>query len=95
MYFCLSTRGGQAKPRCKVICLCRSLLFCKGCEKQCTLPLRKRAVSFTLRKPKDKMIQLHFGNRDMVSAQTLPTRQPSSQQLKSSNNKAFLSSIPV
>ena len=31
-----------------------------------------------------QMIQLHFGSRDMVSGLTLPTRQPSSQQLKSS-----------
>lgn len=95
MYFCLSTRGGQTETHCKVYFLYRILLLCKGCEKQCTLPLHKKAVSFTLRKPKDKMIQLHFGNCDMVSGLTLPIRHPSSQQLKSSNNKAFLSSIPV
>ena len=71
-------------------------VFCgQGLPKQYTLPLTAEAFSFTLRKPKDKMIQLHFGNCDMVSGLTLPIRHPSSQQLKSSNNRAFLPSIPV
>ena len=63
----------------------------------------REAVHFTLDgdpfpvyalREKDE-VQLHFGIFSMTSGLTLPTRQPSSQQPKSSDSNSFLSSCPI